>query len=87
MEPDTDDYLKIPTFGSTGSVGKPYACISQDESTGDSDDCRILDVLDVMPVSYAYPLQSPSATSAAPNQSSAPGQVEDSEAEVSGGEA
>ena len=86
MELDTDNFLVIPAFGSTGSLGKPYVCISQDESTGDSGDCRILDVLDVMPVSYAYPLQSPSATSAAPNQSSAPGQVEDSEAEVSGGD-
>ena len=84
VEPDTDNFLKIPPFGSTGSAGKPYACISQDESTGDSDDCRILDVLDVMPVSYAYPLQSPSATSAAPNPSSAPGQAADSAAAVSG---
>ena len=86
MEPDTDNFLMIPAFGSTGSLGKPYACISQDESTGDSDDCRILDVLDVMPVSYAYPLQSHSATSADPNQFSAPVQVEDSEAVASGGE-
>ena len=87
MEPDTDDYLKIPTFSSTGSTGKPYACVSQDESTGDSDDCRILDVLDVMPFSYAYPLQSHSAASATPNPSAAPGQTEDSEAVVSGGDA
>ena len=87
MEPDTDDYLKIPTFRSTGSVGKPYACISQDESTDDSDDCRILDVLDMMPISSAYPLQSHLATSVAPNPSAAPGQAEDSEAVVSGGDA
>ena len=60
---------------------------SQDESTGDSDDCRILDVLDVMPVSYAYPLQSHSAASATPNPSATPGRTKDSEAVVSGGDA
>ena len=87
MEPDTDNFLKIPPFGSTGSTGKPYACVSQDESTGDSDGCQILDPLDVTPLSYAYPLQSPSATSAAPNPSSAPGQAADSAAVVSGEEA
>ena len=87
MKLDTDNFWVIPAFGSTGSLGKPYVCISQDESTGDSDDCRILDVLDVMPISYAYPLQSHSAASATPNPSAAPGQTEDSEAVVSGGDA
>ena len=87
MEPDTDDYTAIPPFSSIGSTGKPYACVSPDESTDDSDDCRILDPLDVTPISYAYPLQSPSATSAAPNPSSAPGQAVDSAAVVPGEEA
>ena len=87
MEPDTDNFSKLPQFGSTGAAGKPYACSSQDESTGDSDDCLILDPLDVTPLSYAFPLQSPSASSAAPNPSSAPGQAADSAVVVSGEEA
>ena len=87
MEPDTDNFSRLPQFGSTGAAGKPYACSSQDESTGDSDDCLILDPLDVTPLSYAFPLQSPSASSAAPNPSSAPGQAADSAVVVSGKEA
>ena len=55
--------------------------------SGDSDDCQILDALDVTPLSYAYPLQSPSASSAAPNPSSALGQAANSAVVVSGEEA
>ena len=53
--------LPIPDVGSTPATGKARVSSVRDWSDDDEDDCRILEVLDPLPVAFAYPVPSPPA--------------------------
>ena len=75
---DDEDNLPIPDgsqpakMRATTSGKKPVQVSSsiRDWSEDDDDDCRILDPIDAVPVSYAYPLPSGSANPAGQSKKS-----------------
>ena len=50
--------MPIPDVGSVPATGKARV---RDWSDDDDDDCRVLEVLDPVPVAFAYPVPSPPA--------------------------
>ena len=57
-DPDDEDQLPIPAAGGPTS-GKPRARASiRDWSDDDDDECEVLEVLEVRPIAFAYPLPS-----------------------------
>ena len=60
-DPDDEDYMPIPDVGSVPASGKTRS--SMQDWSDDDDDCRILEVLDLRPIVFSYPLPSTSADS------------------------
>ena len=75
-DPDDDDNVPIPDARQPGkaraSGKKPVQASSsiRDWSEDDDDECRILDPIDTVPVSYAYPLLSGPANPAGQSKKS-----------------
>ena len=53
--------MPIPDVGSVPATGKARVSSVRDWSDDDDDDCRILEVLDPLPVAFSYPVPSPPA--------------------------
>ena len=62
VELDDENHAAIPPFAPGGNPGKSHARSSiRDWSDDDSEDCVMLEVHDIEPLSFAYPMPSTSA--------------------------